>query len=179
MSDFSTPEQALQGVDALVSGLYEDLRRLARRERRRGGSPQTLDTTALVSELYLRLADTERLRFGDARQFFAYAARAMRHIVLDRARNHARLKAGGDQVRVSFTAQGMGGLVLDPTQALELDDSLRALAAEDARAAEVVELHFFAGLPLERVAEVLGLTRRTIDRDWQFARSYLLARLRA
>jgi DNA-directed RNA polymerase specialized sigma24 family protein len=73
----------------------------------------------------------------------------------------------------------MGGLVLDPTQALELDDSLRALAAEDARAAEVVELHFFAGLPLERVAEVLGLTRRTIDRDWQFARSYLLARLRA
>ena len=105
-------ERPAQGVHELVSELYEDLRTVARRERRRGGSPQTLHTTALVNELYLRLAETERLRFGDPRQFFVYAARAMRHVLLDRARNAGRLKAGGDQVRISMTDPGMGALGL-------------------------------------------------------------------
>src|SRR3569623_961859 len=91
------------GVDALVDGLYLQLRALARSERRRSGAPATLHTTALVNELYLKLADVVRLRFGEARQFFSYAAQAMRHILLDRAKLQMRLKREDRRLRVALT----------------------------------------------------------------------------
>lgn len=165
------------GVDALVDGLYLQLRVLARSERRRGGAPDTLHTTALVNELYLKLADAERLRFGDARQFFSYAAKAMRHILLDRAKLQMRLKREDTRLRVALTDPDVATLAIDPAQALELDAALDALLLQDSRAADVVDLHYFAGLGLEQVAALLGVAPRTVARDWRFASAFLKARL--
>jgi RNA polymerase sigma factor (TIGR02999 family) len=166
-----------RGVDELVDGLYQQLRVLARSERRRGGAPDTLHTTALVNELYLKLADAERLRFGEPRQFFSYAAKAMRHILLDRAKLQMRLKREDKQLRVALTDADVEALTIDPSQALELDAALDGLLLRDARAAEVVELHYFAGLGLDQVASLLGVAPRTVARDWRFAAAFLKARL--
>lgn len=165
------------GVDELVDGLYQQLRALARSERRRGGAPDTLHTTALVNELYLKLADAERLRFGEPRQFFAYAAQAMRHILLDRAKLQMRLKREDARLRVALTHPDVEAIAIDPSQALELDAALGSLRLQDPRAAEVVELHFFAGLALDQVATLVGVAPRTVARDWRFAAAFLKARL--
>ncbi|QBB70619.1 sigma-70 family RNA polymerase sigma factor [Pseudolysobacter antarcticus] len=165
------------GVDELVDQLYLQLRTLARSERRRGGAPDTLHTTALVSELYLKLADTERLRFGEAKQFFSYAAQAMRHILLDRAKLQMRLKREDQRLRVAMTDPAVEAITIDPAQALELDAALNQLLLQDQRAAEVVDLHFFAGLGLDQVAALLGVAPRTVARDWRFASAFLQARL--
>lgn len=158
--------------DRLFTAVYDDLRRLARRQR---GPNDTLETTALVHELYLRLAEGECPLFAEPRQFFAYAARAMRHLLIDRARRRLREKSGGGRVRVDLeVAADVAGL--DAREALELDDALRRLEAEDSRCAQVVELHYFGGLTLERVAELLAVTPRTVNRDLQFARAFLRAR---
>jgi len=165
------------GVNQLVDQLYAQLRILARSERRRSGSPDTLHTTALVSELYLKLADTERLRFGEAKQFFSYAAQAMRHILLDRAKLQMRLKREDARLRVSLTDPDAEAVAIDPARALELDAAMTQLLARDKRAAEVVDLHFFAGLGLDQVAELLGIAPRTAARDWRFASAFLKSRL--
>ena len=113
------------------------------------------------------------LVFEHDAQFFAYAARAMRHLLCDRARNQLRLCAGGDWLRVTLTGSD-DALAFDVAgQALALDAALDRLAQADARAARVVELRYFAGLTLEQTAQILGLTRRTVDRDWRFARAFL------
>lgn len=165
------------GVDELVEQLYLQLRTLARSERRRGGTPDTLHTTALVSELYLKLAATERLRFGEAKQFFSYAAQAMRHILLDRAKLQMRLKREDRRMHVTLTDPAVEALSIDPARALELDAALDQLLLRDPRAAEVVNLHFFAGLGLQQVAELLDVAPRTVARDWRFASAFLQARL--
>jgi RNA polymerase sigma factor (TIGR02999 family) len=142
--------------------------------RQLGGRERgTLDTTALVHELYLRIGAQEELKFSHPAQFFAYAARAMRHLLADRARDHLRQCAGGGWIAVTLTGSD-GRLAIDDAQsALALDAALTQLEAADVRAARVVELRYFAGLPLEQVAEQLGVTRRTADRDWAFARAFL------
>lgn len=165
------------GVDVLVAQLYQQLRVLARSERRRGDSPDTLQTTALVNEVYLKLADAERLRFGEPRQFFAYAAQAMRHILLDRAKLQMRLKRADNRLRVSLTDPDAQAVAVDPNDAVVLDAALTELGALDARAAQVVELHFFAGLGLQQIADLLGVHRRTVDRDWRFAAAFLKSQL--
>ena len=167
----------VSSVDELVDGLYLQLRVLARSERRRGGAPDTLHTTALVNELYLKLADAERLRFGEPRQFFSYAAKAMRHILLDRAKLQMRLKREDKRLQVALTHPDVEALTIDPAQALELDSALDTLLLQDHRAAEVVDLHFFAGLELDQVAALLGVAPRTVARDWRFASAFLKARL--
>ncbi len=158
--------------DALFGECYGELRKLAHGQR--GGGHDTLDTTALVHELFLRMngSDGDR-RFGTPRHFYAYAARAMRNLLVDRARARARVKRGGDLQRVELGESAADGLRTDPALALALDAGLRHLAADDARAAEVVELHYFAGLPIERIAEVLEVSPRTVDRDWRYARAFL------
>lgn len=177
MSESEATVPAVAGVaghapDQLFAATYERLRRLARRQLA-AGTHATLDPTALVHDLYLRIGSNPDLSFAHPAQFFTYAAQAMRHLLCDRARARASRRAGGDWVRVTLTASDER-LVLDSAaQALALDRGLRRLADEDARAAQVVELVYFGGLTLEQVARMLGVARRTVDRDWQFARAFL------
>jgi RNA polymerase sigma factor (TIGR02999 family) len=163
-------------ADQLFSAVYDRLKAMAgkRLAQQSGG---TLQTTALVHELYLRMHDIDGLRFEHPAQFFTYAARAMRHLLADRARDRLRQRAGGEWLRVTLTGLDLKLAVDSAEQALALDDTLRQLEAVDARAAQVVELLYFAGLTLEQTAGTLGLARRTIDRDWRFARAFLKAAL--
>ena len=174
---FMGDETTSGGVDELVAHLYQQLRVLARSERRRNCGSDTLHTTALVNEVYLKLADAERLRFGEPRQFFAYAAQAMRHILLDRAKLRMRLKREDSRLRVSLTDPDIEAVSVDPADAVVLDAALTELSKLDARAAQVVELHFFAGLGLQQIADLLDVHRRTVDRDWRFASAFLKAQL--
>lgn len=161
--------------DALFTEVYGRLKAMAGR-RRAGERPISLNTTELVHETWLRMNSAHPAGFQAQAQFFAYAARAMRHILVDAARERAQLKSGGDQLRLSLTDPAVGTISVDPLLALELDAGLDALEQQDARAAQVLELHYFAGLPLERVAELLGIGLRTAHRDWRFARAFLTAR---
>lgn len=163
------------GADELVALFYEELKRIARKQRR--GDPDTTNTTMLVHELYLQIAGRAELRFDKPVQFYAYAAQAMRHMLVDRARSRSRLKAGGDQERVTLDDSIADEVRLLSTQALDLDAALTRLAAVDERAARLVELHFFAGLAFERIAQLNETSRRTVFRDWEFARAFLLREL--
>jgi RNA polymerase sigma factor (TIGR02999 family) len=176
MSTPPDPPPAAAEPDALFGEVYDRLKAMAHRELGRG-SGSTVGTTELVHELYLKLGSGDALAFAEPAQFFCYAARAMRHILVDRARHRLRFKAGGDQLRVSLTDPAVNAVALEPEQALILDGALTALAAANARAAQVVELHYFAGLSLEQVAGMLGVVRRTVDRDWRYARAFLLAQI--
>lgn len=162
---------ANDGIDPIYADLYERLKAMASRQRLRGGAPRTLCTTELVHEAYLRMGESN-FRFEQTAQFFAYAARAMRHLLADRARDRLRQRAGGNWVRMTLTGSDPIAIT-SAEQALALDAAMERLAQTDARAAQVVELRYFAGLSLEQVAETLELNRRTIDRDWRFARAFL------
>jgi RNA polymerase sigma factor (TIGR02999 family) len=161
-----------QTADALFSAVYERLKAMAGSHlaRDRGS---TLDTTALVHELYLRVSTQRELMFGKPVQFFAYAARAMRHLLADRARDRLRLRAGGQWMRITLTGTDDRLAIDSAEQALALDEALKRLEDADPRAARVVELRYFAGLTPEQIGEALDVTRRTVDRDWRFARAFL------
>ena len=163
-----------QSADAMFTQVYDRLKAMAGR-RIAMGARGTLDTTVLVHDLYLRMSAKDGLTFEHPAQFFTYAARAMRHLLADRARDRLRLCAGGDWARVTLTGGDERLAVDSAEQALALDDALHTLEQTDARAAQVVELIWFAGLTHEQTAEMLGLTRRTIERDWRFARAFLKA----
>jgi RNA polymerase sigma factor (TIGR02999 family) len=162
-------------VDPLYTNVYQRLKAMASRQRLRGGAPKTLCTTELVHEAYLRMGEAN-FESAQLAQFFAYAARAMRHILTDAARRRVQSKRGGDQARITLSDPAVDAVHVDPQLALQLDDALLALEREDARAAQVVELHYFAGLDLKQVADTLGVARRTVDRDWRYARAFLAAR---
>ena len=164
-----------QSVDARFARLYEELKRLARRKR--VAAEPTLNTTGIVHELYLSMVDGGTLEFEHPRQFHAYAARAIRHLLIDRARSRERMRHGGDLQRVDWEGIGEHAGFSDPRRLLELDRALEDLASRDQRAAEVFELHYFAGQDLTRTADLLGISRRTADRDWQFARAFLQMQL--
>jgi len=162
--------------DALFAAVYARLKAMAGRALDRVPGA-TLDTTTLVHELYLRVGARDALRFAHPHQFFAYAARAMRHLLADRARDRLRLRAGGAWQRVTLTGADERLALATGEEALALDAALARLETVDARAAQVVELRYFAGLTLEDIAGQLGCTRRTVDRDWCFARAFLKAEL--
>ncbi len=163
------------GVDPVYADLYDRLKAMASRQRLRGGAPRTLCTTELVHEAYLRMGESN-FRYEQTAQFFAYAARAMRHILTDAARRRMQPKRGGDQARLMLSDPAVDSVLVDPQLALQNDEARVALEREDARAAQVVELHYFAGLDLQQVADTLGIARRTADRDWRYARAFLAAR---
>jgi RNA polymerase sigma factor (TIGR02999 family) len=163
-----------QGADALFDAVYQRLKAMAGRQLRQH-ERGTLDTTALVHELYLRVSAHPDLAFAHPGQFFAYAARAMRNLLANRARDRLSMRAGGQWARITLT-DGDERLAVDTAEhALTLERALTRLEQTDARAAQVVELRYFAGLSLEQIAENLQLARRTIDRDWCFARAFLKA----
>jgi RNA polymerase sigma factor (TIGR02999 family) len=163
-------------LDESFNQVYAQLRQLARRELRRG-SGNTLHTTELVHEAYVKMSRNDALSFESDGQFFRYAAMAMRHILIDRAMRRARVKFGGDSIHVELDDADHHGAGTSHALALHLDAALRKLEQVDARAAQVVELHYFAGLPLAKVADIIGMNRRTIDRDWAFARAFLEAQI--
>jgi RNA polymerase sigma factor (TIGR02999 family) len=163
-------------ADALFGKVYAQLKTMARRELGRS-SDHTLDTTALVHELYVKICTGRDIEFAEAAQFFSYSARAMRHILLDRAYRRVRVKVGGDMTHVDLSDPHVDQAAMNPHLALQLDAALTALEAADARAARVVELHYFAGLGFDQVAELVGVSRRTVDRDWRYARAFLFAQV--
>jgi RNA polymerase sigma factor (TIGR02999 family) len=170
------PVDAPGSVDELFDTVYDQLKSLASRQLARG-KRGTLDTTELVHEVYLRLNRGAEVTFEHRRQFFTYAARALRHVLADRARNRMRKKAAGTWARVSLTTGADTLAIESAEQALALDDALARLEQTDARAANVVELRYFAGMSPDQTAEVLGIARRTVDRDWRYALAFLHAAL--
>lgn len=163
-------------MDRVLSTLYQELHAMARRQLA-GQQAHTLDATALVHEAYLKLIGRQTAQFEDRAHFFAYAASAMRSVVVDYARQRLAQKRGGDLHRVTELPEEVeGGLRLDE-ETLGLDTALTRLAAVDARLAQVVELRYFAGLSELEIASLLKRSERSIRRDWQKARLFLLASL--
>lgn len=169
-------EAASRNADEMFAAVYDRLKAFAGRRLSRNDRG-TLDTTAVVHELYLRMSAKRELRFDDPGRFFAYAARALRFLLADRARERVRLRAGGGWARVTMTGEMEQLAIESAEEALGFEEALTNLEAIEPRAAQIVELVFFAGLTQEQVAELMGLTRRTIGRDWQFARAFLKAEL--
>ncbi|WP_166212747.1 ECF-type sigma factor [Cognatiluteimonas telluris] len=164
-------------LDRVLSTLYQELHTMARRQLA-GQQAHTLDATALVHEAYLKLIGRQTARFDDRAHFFAYAASAMRSVVVDYARQRLAQKRGGDLHRVTELPEDVeGGLRLDE-ETLGLDTALTRLAAVDERLAQVVELRYFAGLSELEIAGLLKRSERSIRRDWQKARLFLLASLK-
>lgn len=159
-------------LDRLVPLIYDELRRLARRQRASLGQGQTLDTTGLVHELYLKLAGQPRGAWKDRAHFFAVAARAMRHLLIDHAKTRRRQKRGGGQPHLSFDETQVV-IEQEAAELIALDEALTRLAAEDERLARVVECRYFAGLSDGETAEALGVSERTVQRAWGDARSWL------
>ncbi len=172
-----------QATAQLFPVVYAELRKLAAQKLAQESPGQTLQATALVHEAYIRLVGTEgdasgaRQTWESRRHFFAAAAEAMRRILLDHARGKRRLKRAGGWRRLQLDHIDLPVDEL-PEDLLDLDEALRKLAQEDALCAELVELRFFAGLTLEEAASALGIARRTADRYWVFARSWLYDELR-
>jgi RNA polymerase sigma factor (TIGR02999 family) len=175
---------APEAMDRLLPIVYGELRRMAHRQLggERGG--HTLSTTAVVHEAYLRLADQKEVEWENRAQFFAIAARTMRRILIDYARRYGAARRGGpDQARVDFDSlERAGEAVLAVAERadslLALDEALERLSAMDPRLGRVVECRFFAGLTETETAEALGLSQRTVARDWLLARGWLYRELR-
>ncbi|MBX3711655.1 MAG: sigma-70 family RNA polymerase sigma factor [Lysobacter sp.] len=163
-------------LDRVLGTLYNELHSMARRQLA-GQYGQTLDATALVHEAYLKLIGRRDVQFDDRAHFFAYAASAMRSVVVDYARQRLAQKRGGDLHRVTELPDDVeGGLRLDEDM-LALDTALTKLAGVDVKLAQVVELRYFAGLSEQEIAELMKRSERSIRRDWQKARMFLLASL--
>jgi RNA polymerase sigma factor (TIGR02999 family) len=161
----------------LLPLVYDELRKLAAQRMAQEQPGQTLQPTALVHEAYVRLVGNSPDRpWNDRGHFFAAAAEAMRHILVDNARRKRRARHGGDRQRVPLEDQ----MAAPPDRAedlLALDEALHKLAGEDPEAASVVQLRYFAGLSVEEAARALGLSRATAFRHWTFARAWLLQEL--
>ncbi len=176
----------------LLPLVYNELRRLAAARMAREPAGLTLQPTALVHEAYVRLVDSPGAssgagssgtaksppHFQSRAHFFGAAAEAMRRILIERARQHGRIKHGGGRKREplnddSTPSPSGGGNGVEDLDLIALDDALARLAAMDARLKDIVMLRFFAGLTVEQTAEVTGLSARTVKRDWEFARSWL------
>ena len=155
-------------LDELLPLVYDALRRLARRQLSREHAPRTLDATGLVHEAYLKLAGG-RVDASDRAHFLAVAARAMRQVLVDHARRRHAARRGGDWVAMTLT-EGIRGPDLDPAEMLALDAALEQL---EPRQRQVVECRFFAGMEEHEIATALGLTERTVRRDWVKARAWL------
>ena len=164
-------------LDQLLPVVYDELRTIAHRQLRLERNSETLSTTALVHEAYLRLANDSRVLANGRAYFFAAAARAMRQIVVDYARRRKRLKRGAGATMVSLdeAAAMMNGAEID---VLDIERGLGALASVAERPMRVVECRFYGGLSVEDTALALGVTARTVKRDWAFARAWLLDFLR-
>jgi RNA polymerase sigma factor (TIGR02999 family) len=172
----SGDEAALNQLTPLV---YEELRRLARRYMRNERAGNTLQTTALVNEAYLRLVDATRVGWQDRVHFFAVSAQMMRRILVDAARARASAKRGGQAKRVNHSSAFNLDEIPDVSserdrELVAIDDALNTLAGMDPRKGRVIELRFFGGLSVEETAEILKISPQSVMRDWKLAKAWLM-----
>jgi len=159
--------------EALFSGAYDELRKLARARLRDGGRSTVLDTTALVHESYLRLVRGSPLRSDDRRAFFAYASRVMRSVIIDTVRERQAQRRGGDLREVTLDTELGESLGNGEAQLLAVHEALDALAQAEPRLAKVVEMRYFGGYSEIEIADALDLNERSVRRDWHKARLLL------
>lgn len=166
-------------AEKLLPLVYDELRKLAAARMSSENPGHTLQATALVHEAYLRLANVEQAQHFDSRgHFFAAAAEAMRRILVENARRKNRLRRGGDRQRELLDEQALAAPAEDE-RLLELDAALDKLQVAHARAAGLVKLRYFAGLTNEQAAEMLGISTATADRDWAYAKAWLLREMKS
>jgi RNA polymerase sigma factor (TIGR02999 family) len=161
--------------DYLFAAMYDELRRLARRELRRGAGV-TLSATTLVHEAYAALAEREHLEFPDRGRFMAYMARAMRGLIVDAARERGAQKRGGEYHITRLDTQ-VADVLAQPDEIVRVSEALDELAARDAALAEVVDFRYFCGLSFAEIASIRGVSERTVQRDWEKARLLLFSQL--
>jgi RNA polymerase sigma factor (TIGR02999 family) len=161
-----------EALNRLVPMLYAELRQAAHRSRRRQGAGQTLQTTALVNEAFVKLAQAAEIAARDRAHFLALCAQVMRRILVDAARARLSTKRGGGAWRVQLN-ENVHAAELTPGEVARLDDALTTLARVDPRKSKAIEMRFFGGLSVEETAQVLGVSRETALRDWRFARAWL------
>lgn len=161
-----------ESLDRLVPVLYQELRVIAHRQLARQAGGGTIETTALVHEAYIKLVDQSHADWRDRSHFLAVASLAMRHVLVDRAKARSTLKRGGERRRITLDEEHIA--IDDQADALlQLDEAMNRLAELQPRLARVVECRFFGGLTEEEIAEALGVTVRTVQRDWAKARMLL------
>lgn len=175
LKDWSAGDR--DALDELMDRVYRELKALAAAQMRGERPDHTLQPTALVHEVFLRLVDQERIDWRGRAQFFGVAGHMMRRILVDHARARGRAKRGGDLVRVSLSSSECLPASTDPESVLALDGALEALAGIDRRSARVAELHFFAGLTVAETALALDCSEATVSRDWRLARAWLAREL--
>jgi RNA polymerase sigma factor (TIGR02999 family) len=179
MSDVTHVLNAIEAGDPsaaeqLLPLVYDELRKLAAQKMAHESPGQTLQATALVHDVYLRLVDVDKAQQWNSRgHFFAAAAEAMRRILIDGARHKQTGKAGGGRHRLDLDAVEPVRVDGNDDRLLALDNALRLLEAEDPRKAQLVKLRFFAGLTAEQAAAALGVSTSTAEKDWAYARSWL------
>lgn len=167
--DISTPHEVLSAADRMVPDLWTELRKIARRERFRVQAGETLRTTALINEAWLRLRRTES--YLDDNHFLHAAALAMRHVLVDHAR--ARLAAKRGSGKIDPLTDDIEPFWESDDRLVDLDDALNRLARVSPRLARIIEFRFFAGYTDQQIAEILGQTDRTVRRDWVKAKAWL------
>ncbi len=159
-------------ADELLPLVYEQLRRIARQHMAQERADHTLQATALIHEVYLKLVGNQEIRWANRAHFYAAAAEAMRRILVDHARKRGRLKRGGDRQRLPLKNVDLA-VQQNSSEILALDQALERLQKEDERMHKVVMLRFFAGLGIEDTASAMDVSSRTVKREWTFARAWL------
>jgi RNA polymerase sigma factor (TIGR02999 family) len=164
--------------DALFVAAYQELKRLAHARLRDGGRNTVLDTTALVHESYLRLVQTGELKIEDRRGFFGYAAQVMRSVIVDSARARLAERRGGDAQKLTLSTELAQDMGQDEEGIVQVHEALQVLEQGDARVGQMVEMRYFGGYSDKEIAETLGITERTVQRDWEKAKMLLQAILK-
>jgi RNA polymerase sigma factor (TIGR02999 family) len=163
-------------LSSLMPRVYEELRQLARRSLRSERPDHTLQTTALVHEVYLKLVDQRHVNWQHRTQFFGVAAQMMRRILVDHARRHVAAKRGSGATTIPLDAETAYAPAVDE-ELVALDQALERLAAFDTRQSRIIELRFFGGLTLQETADVMNISTATVKNDWRLARAWLYCEL--
>jgi RNA polymerase sigma factor (TIGR02999 family) len=159
-------------ADTLFATLYDELHRMARRELAKRGAGVTLGATTLLHEAYLDISDRERAAFPDRNRFMAYASRVMRGLIIDYARRRQAQKRGGE-FEITSIVTDVADAVPDVDELTRVSDALNELETTDVRLARIVDFKFFCGFSFAEIGSMLGLSERTVQRDWEKARIYL------
>ncbi|HEV7473883.1 MAG TPA: sigma-70 family RNA polymerase sigma factor [Pyrinomonadaceae bacterium] len=170
-------EGDVTAIDKLIPLIYDELRRQAANYMRRERPGQSLQTTALVHEAYLRLVDQRAVEWQNRNHFFGIAAKLMRRILVDHARQHQAVKRGGTELKLLPLDDAATALAGEEIDLVALDEALTRLALLDEQQSRVVELRFFSGLSVEETAEVLGVSTRSVKREWRSAKAWLRTEL--